>query len=247
MRLKKIIRLFEDGNVCVCGQRNKGKDMLTANVIARRKKPYASNIDYTQDELYQKLDFDDIDVGKNTYMDLIRGTVKFYEYPYEMGSDIYISDAGIYLPSQYCNELNKLFPYLPTFFAVSRHVARANVHINVQHLARLWDKLREQAGDVYIRCRFCKVLFGKIVIQKVTLYDKYQSALDRVEPCRITVPLLAKREVKQNAQIYLDKFRNTYGMVRNGLLIYINKSTYDTHHFEKLFLQGVKDEKDKTN
>ena len=87
-----------------------------------------------------------------------------------------------------------------------------------------------------------KVLFGKIVIQKITLYDKYQSALDRVEPCRITVPLLAKREVKQNAQIYLDKFRNTYGMVRNGLLIYINKSTYDTHHFERLFAEGQRKE-----
>lgn len=242
MLFKKIIRLFDDGNVCVCGQRGKGKDMLTANVIARRKKPYVANIDYTHDELFQKLDFDKIDCGKNTYMDLIRGNVKYYKYPYEMGSDIYISDAGIYLPSQHCNELNRDFKYLPTFFAVSRHVARANVHINVQHLARLWDKLREQAGDVYIRCRFCKVLFGKIVIQKITLYDKYQSALDRVEPCRITVPLLAKREVKQNAQIYLDKFRNTYGMVRNGLLIYINKSTYDTHHFERLFAEGQRKE-----
>ena len=246
MRLKKIIRLFEDGNVCVCGQRGKGKDMLTANVIARRRKPYVSNIDYTQDENYQELDYSNIDVGKNAYTDLLRGTVKFYQYPYTMGSDIYISDAGIYLPAQYCNELNRDFKYLPTFFAVSRHVARANVHTNVQHLARLWDKLREQAGDVFIRCRFCKVFFGKIVVQKVTLYDRYQSALDRVEPCRITVPLIASREVKQNAQIYLDKFRNTYGMVRNGILIYVNKSKYDTHHFEKLFLQGEKNEKSKT-
>ncbi len=32
MRLKHIIRLFETGNVCVCGLKGRGKDMLMANV-----------------------------------------------------------------------------------------------------------------------------------------------------------------------------------------------------------------------
>lgn len=251
--------MFERRNVCVCGLRGDGKDMLMGNVVARRKKSYVSNLNYTNDDkLYQSLDFAKIDCGGNSYLDLISGNIKYYEFPYITGSDIYISDAGIYLPSQYCNELNKQFKFLPTYFALSRQVSHNNIHVNVQHLGRVWDKIREQS-DIYIRCRFCIVLFGRLiqklkekynynwlnyipllVIQKITLYDKYQSALDRVEPCKITIPLLAKKEVKQNAQMYIDKFHNTYGSVKSRLLIYFNKANYDTFYFEKLFKQGVK-------
>ena len=263
MWFSSIITIFQKGNVCVCGLRGAGKDVLMGNVIARRKKPYVSNLNYTNDDKYQKLDFDKIDCGKNTYLDLIAGDVKYYEFPYVSGSDIYISDAGIYLPSQYCNELNKRFPYLPTYFALSRQVSHNNVHVNVQHLGRVWDKIREQS-DLYIRCRFCWVPFGKLiykfkvkyawkwldkiplfVIQRITLYDKYQSCLDRVEPCRISVPLLAKREVKQNAQIYRDKFRNTYGQISNRWLFYRHLSRHDTYYFEELFKKGKKRDEEK--
>lgn len=259
MRFAKIVRMFQQGNVCVCGLRGTGKDVLMGNVIARRKKPYVSNLDYTNGKGFQPLDFDKIDCGKNTYTDLIRKQVKYYKFDYEQGSDIYISDAGIYLPAQYCNELNRDYKYLPTYFALSRQVSHNNVHVNVQHLGRVWDKVREQS-DLYIRCRFCWVPFGKLilklkempklkwlervplfVIQKVTLYDKYQSCLDRVEPCRITVPVMAKREVKLNAQMYLDKFRNSYGTIKNRLLIYRHRSEHDTYYFEKLFLNGRKE------
>jgi hypothetical protein len=259
MHINRIIAMFRKRNVCVCGLRGDGKDMLMGNVIARRKEPYISQFSYTKnDKGWQEFDFDKIDCGKNGYLNFIRHKIKYYKFPYVKGSDVYISDAGVYLPSQYCNELNKHFPYLASYSALSRHLGRSNIHINVQNLNRLYDKLREQS-DIYIRCRFCWIPFGKLilnlkekrswklldkipllVIQKITLYDKYQSALDRVEPCRISVPFLAKREVKQNAQIYLDKFRNTYGSVRNHILVYWNKSTYDTHYFEKLLLQGEK-------
>ena len=46
MRLKKIIKMFEKGNVCVCGLKGSGKDMLFANVVNRRMKPYVSNTEY---------------------------------------------------------------------------------------------------------------------------------------------------------------------------------------------------------
>lgn len=258
MRFDNIVRTFESGNVCVCGLRGTGKDVLMGNVIARRAKPYVSNLDYTKGKNHQVLDFDKINVGENTYKNLLSGDIKYYCFPYEQGSDIYISDAGIYLPAQYCNELNKQYPYLPTYFALSRQVSHNNVHVNVQHLGRVWDKIREQS-DLYIRCRFCWIPFGKLiyklnqkpkfqwldkipllVLQKITFYDKYQSCLDRVEPCRISVPVMAKKEVKLNAQMYLDKFRNTYGTIRNRLLIYWNKSDHDTYYFEKLFLGGKK-------
>ena len=263
MKIRKIIRMFESGNVCVCGLRGTGKDVLMGNVIARRNKPYVSNLDYTNGKNYQVLDFDKINVGENTYVNLIEGDIKYYEFPYVPESDIYISDAGVYLPSQYCNELNKRYPYLPTYFSLSRQLSHNSVHTNVQFLGRLWDKLREHAGEIYIRCRFCVMPFGKLVyklkqkpklqwleriplltFQKITLYDKYQSCLDRVEPCRITVPVMAKKEVKQNAQIYLDKFRNTYGTIKTRYLLYFNKSQHDTYYFEKLFKNGRKETND---
>ncbi|MBQ8302020.1 MAG: hypothetical protein IJX97_00535 [Clostridia bacterium] len=238
----KIVRMFKDGNVCVCGLRGTGKDVLTGNVIARRNVPYVSNLDYTGGKNYQKLDFDKIDVGKNTWRNLIKGKPRYYKFPYAAGSDIYISDVGIYMPSQYCSELNREFPHLPTYMALSRQVSHNNFHINVQSLNRAWDKIREQS-DQYIRCRWCKVLFGFLVIQRITIYDKYQSAVDRVHPCRIRVPIFASAEVRQQASLYLDKFFNTYGDVKNHWLIYFNYSKHDTYYFEKLFEEGEKNEK----
>lgn len=242
MKFRKIVDMFKSGNVCVTGLRGSGKDVLTGNVIARRKRPYVSNLDYSEGKHYQELDFEKLDMGKNTYLDLLAGKVKYYKWPYEPESDVYISDAGVYLPAQFCNELNKKFPYLPMYFALSRQVSHNNFHVNVQHLGRVWDKIREQS-DIYIRCRRCKFLFGKIVFQQITLYDKYQSALDRVQPCRISVPIFAKREVKQQAELHRDKFFNTYGSVKNRILIYWNKSSHDTYYFEKLFLGGEQNEK----
>lgn len=242
MRFSKIIKIFEEGNVCVCGLRGSGKDVLFGNVIARRNVPYVSNLDYTNRKNYQELDFDKIDVGKNTWRNLIKGKPRYYKFPYQSGSDIYISDVGIYMPSQYCFELNREFPHLPTYMALSRQVSHNNFHINVQSLNRAWDKIREQS-DQYICCRWCKVLFGILVIQRITIYDKYQSAVDRVEPCRIRMPLFASSEVRQNAALYLDKFFNTYGNVKSHWLIYINRSKHDTYYFEKLFEEGEKYEK----
>ena len=264
MSIRKIIKLFEDGNVCVCGPKGTGKDLLFGNVIARRKGTYVSNLDYTNGDRFIRLDFNDIDCGGNTYKNLIENNIKYYEFPHPKGSDIYISDAGVYLPAQYCNELNKLYPHLPLYFALCRQLSRNAVHINTQHLSRPWDKIREQSADTYIRCRHCTVIFGPLiqklkdkhfwkwldkipllVIQRVTLYDKYQSALDRVKPCRVTVPFFAKKEVKMNVRMYIDKFANTYGMVRNSTMLYWNKSKHDTFFFEKLFKQGVKNEETK--
>lgn len=241
MTIKKIIKLFEDGNVCVTGLRGTGKDVLFGNVIARRKKDYVSNLDYTNGKNYHVLDFNKLDCGKNDYRNLLSGNVRYYKYPYPSGSDIYLSDAGVYFPSQYCNELNRDYKYIPMYMALSRQLSHNQFHVNVQNLNRCFDKIREQS-EIYIRCRKCIVLFGFLVIQVITLYDKYQSCLDRVEPCKISVPIMAKKEVKQNAEMYVDKFRNTYGKVQTRLLVYINKSKHDTYYFEKLFERGIKDE-----
>lgn len=244
MRFKKIIKMFEKGNVCVTGLRGTGKDLLFGNVIFRRKEIYISNLDYDKGKRFIKLDLNKLEM-KNTYHNLIKGNVNYFEWSYPMGSDIYLSDAGVYFPSQYCNRLNNEYPTMPIYQALSRQVSRNNFHINTQNLNRLWDKIREQS-DIYITCNKCIYLFG-IVIQKITIYDKYQSCIDRVKPCRIRVPLMAKSEVKQSAKQYLDNWTNTHGKVTSHILFYYNKSKHDTYYFEKLFKGGVIPSEEKNN
>lgn len=237
VRFKKIIKMFEDGNVCVCGLRGRGKDLLFGNVIARRKKPYVSNMDYTKGEYFTPYRYRDIDCGGNTYDNLIKNEVLYYKCPYEYGTDVYLSDCGIYYPSQYCNELNKKYPSMAMYQALSRQINRGNFHVNMQNLGRCFDKIREMS-DVYITCEKCIYIpLVNIVLQVVTLYDKASSCQDRVRPCRVKVPLLNK-EAQTNADIYRDKFFNTYGSVKRKILIYHNKSKHDTYHFEKLFKEG---------
>ena len=233
MLFSSIVNLFKKGNVCVTGLRGRGKDLLFGNVIARRNEEYVSNLDYSGS--FNKLDINKLLVSGNNYKSLLDGNIRRYVYPYPSGSDVYISDAGIYFPSQYCNELNKLYGAFATYMALSRQLSHNNVHINVQNLNRVWDKIREQS-DIYITCRRCWYL-GGLVIQWITIYDKMQSCIDRVQPCRVRVPLFNK-EAKIQAQIYKDKFFNQHGTVENKLLIYFNKSSHDTYYFEKLFKDG---------
>lgn len=233
--LKPIKKLFNQGNVCVTGLRGRGKDMLMANVIARKKQDYVSNIDYACFNLaHIPLDLKLLNLGGNKYQDFINGTVKEYHYPYPEGRDVYISDVGVYFPAQYCNELNKQFQEFPYFMALSRQIANANVHINVQNLNRAWDKIREQS-DNYIYCRWCIYIpFIRLVIQRVTIYDKYESCLNRVKPFRTSVPLLGSSDAKARVRIEKDKFNQQNGMVKSRTLTYFNKSHYNTRHFKDL-------------
>lgn len=235
MRFKKIVKMFDYGSVCVCGMRGRGKDMLMSNVVVRRKLPYVSNIDYGGD--YNFFDYSQINLSNNTYRDFIHGTVKKYVYPYPDFTDIYLSDCGVYYPSQYCNELNKQYPSLPLFCALSRQLGECNVHFNVQNLNRVWDKIREHS-DIYVLANWCKVLFGRIVIQKVTIYDKYESAVARVKPNRIKIHFWDLGENRLRKQMYVDTFENNHGSVKSRWLVYINKSKYDTRHFKGVLANG---------
>lgn len=246
MGIRCIIKEFKKGNVCVVGLRGTGKDMLFANVVARRKQPYVSNTDYNcKRSPYLALRFDKLN-AKNNYKNFIENDIIPYDYPYPQNCDIYIADCGVYLPSQYCNELNKAYSEFPTFYALSRHVANCNVHFNVQNLNRVWDKLREQS-DKYIMCNSCYYfnvpilrsfkIFKNLVFQRVTLYEKYQSCVDRVKPFKPTpVPLLAKAEIRAQIRRANEeakrRYNEVYGYVRSRFLIYRNKSKYDTRLFK---------------
>lgn len=232
-----VRRIFKKGSVCVTGLVGRGKDMLCSNVAVRRSKPYVSNIDYGGS--YIPLDFNDLNVN-NTYDNLIKGDINFYDCPYEDGTDLFISDGGIYLPSQYCNDLNKKYPYLATYIALSRHLHKGFVNFNVQNLNRMYDKIREMS-DYYITCNWCKVFLG-FVIQKITVYDKYDACVSRVKPCKIRAPLLNK-VARSHVQTYVDDFEQRNGVVRSHILIYRNKSSYDTRYFKTLLIGGKKHEK----
>lgn len=244
MFFSTLQKLFRQGNVSVSGNCGSGKDLMFSNV-AVRSKGYVANIDYGGKGKYTPIDFNALDCGKNTYADFISGNIKPYKYPYPIGHDIFITDCGVYFPSQYCNELNKKYPYFPTFFALRRHLGRCNIHTNSQALGRVWDKLREQS-DIYIVCRWSVVLFRKIVIQKITLYDLYASAEKRIKPCRVTVPLFSTPSARMQARVCRDNYANTHGNVQNKILFYLNNSNYDTHHFKKL-LEVEKDEEKNLN
>ena len=227
--MRKIIKLFEEGNVSVCGLRGKGKDMLFANVVMRRKKPYISNTNYGG----EFIPFEPYVLNcRNTYRNFLTGKINRYEYPFDDGVDIYIADGGVYMPSQYQGELCKEYGHIPVYMAISRHLGDCNFHYNVQNLNRMWDKIREQS-DTYIRCICCKVLFGKIVLQKVIIYEKYESAVNRVPPFRLRRPLINPTRL-QAWEIQKQNYEISHGSVKPRFLIYINRSKYNTRIFKEM-------------
>lgn len=236
MRIRHIIKLFEDGNVCITGLRGRGKDILVANVTQRRKLPYVSNVDYGGVRF--PLDPLQYDCGGNTYKEFIAGDLYPYDYPWADGTDVYISDAGVYFPAQYCNELNRDYGFFATFLALSRQLGSCNVHVNVQNLNRCWDKIREQS-DIYIMCNKCVVLFGKIVLQVVTIYEKYDSAVARVPPFRLKKPWL-NPDRRFQWEMQKSNYDIAHGQIDRHLLIYRNKSNYDTRVFKEMLRNGTK-------
>lgn len=227
--MRKIIKLFEEGNVSVCGLRGKGKDMLFANVVMRRKKPYISNTNYGGEHI----PFEPHVLNcRNIYRNFLTGRINRYEYPFDDGVDIYLADGGVYMPSQYQGELCKDYGHIPVYMAISRHLGDCNFHYNVQNLNRMWDKIREQS-DTYIRCVGCKVLFGKIVLQKVIIYEKYESAVNRVPPFRLRRPLINPTRL-QAWEIQKQNYEISHGSVKPRFLIYINRSKYNTRIFKEM-------------
>ena len=224
-----MIKLFQTGNVSVCGLKGAGKDMLFANVVLRRKSPYISNTNYGG--YWIKFQPDQLN-PKNTWKDFMSGQLKKYNYPFGDGMDFYIADGGVYMPSQYQGELCKEYSHIPVFMALSRHLGDCNVHYNVQNLNRMWDKIREQS-DTYIRCIWCKVLFRKLVIQKVIVYEKYDSAVNRVPPFRLRRPLLNPDRIQQ-WEIQRANYEIAHGCVKARILIYFNRSAYNTRVFKEM-------------
>lgn len=234
MRFRRIVKYFERESVSVCGAKGSGKDLIISNVIARRKLPYISNMNYEcKNAKHFPFEYSKLDVGGNTYENFINGELKPYVFPYPDKTDIYLSDCGIYFPSQFDGALSRDYKELPTLEAILRHVGDCRLHTNCQENRRVWLKIREHATR-YIRCRKSFVIFGKICITFCTIYDKCSSAENRVRPSRVKVPIFGNKIARMNARIYNDTYFNTYGDVKDRILIYWNKSKYNTRQFREM-------------
>lgn len=235
LRFRQVCSIFKHHSIIVTGERGSGKDLLFSNVVSYRNEPYCSNMRYNDTTLCYPFEPVYLKLGGNTFKNFSSGNIIPYSYPLPDKVDYYISDAGVYFPSQECNTLNKLYPETPLFQALLRHLGNANFHCNVQNINRLWDKIREQS-DYYIRCIRCKVSKRGIVSQEFILYDKYQSCVDRVKPFKAPVKLFGKG--KLDISLERQRFNQSYGMVRKFKIKYKNKGKYDSRRFKAMLENG---------
>jgi hypothetical protein len=214
-----LVGEFRRCNVITDGKKGTGKDLLFAHVIFLRGEPHYSNITYNG--LTTEIDISEMTAGTNTYENFIRGDIKKFDPAFNENEDFYISDGGIFLPSQYNTELDKQYPGLPIFYALQRQLYNSNTHINLQSLGRLWIKLREQA-DCYIRVLRTKDC-GDYFIVTARTYDNYNSAAANILPENNEQQRLRRGEITQR------RFK-----------IYKHELNYDTRHFRKKLLNEVR-------
>lgn len=233
MAWRFVKRCFYEGNVVVTGLRGRGKDVLFSLMVNSSKGKYISNVDYTGDNRFIKFDVKDISVGGNTFENFLNGKLKPYKYPHDDGVDYFISDAGVYFPAQEFSKLNRIYPSLPIFQALSRHLGNCNFHCNVQNLNRLWDKIREQA-DSYLLCTKCNVRLHRFVSLTLYYYDKYQSCVDRVKPM--------KKRWGRLGKIEYDKFTANYGTIKKLKISGVLRHQFESRRFKTLLEEGLVDE-----
>lgn len=217
---------YRANNTITFGAKGKGKDLIFQKVITMRKKePYLANGYYGYNMIPLKMN--DLSVEPNTYENFINGhVIKVKKTDEWEGLDVYISDGGVYLPSQYDNLLSKSYKSLPILYATSRHLYNMNIHINTQQIGRIWVKLREQA-DFYIMARGTTKIFGRLYT-RFTFYDRVESAEQRLAPLKMG---LFNRFDKAIVKEYVA--RN--GVIKNGIIMQKIKSLkYDTRAFHKI-------------
>lgn len=229
---RRFVSLFSQGNCIVSGLRGRGKDMAFCIVVNARKKNYISNVEYSSPKKNYKcfpLDLKVWELAGNKYSDFVDDTVRYYEYPYPDDIDYYISDSGIYFPSQYQGELCKKYPSTPLFQALSRHLGNANVHCNVQNINRLWDKIREQS-DIYIQMYKCKRIVGKIFAVTAYVYDTAESCEKRIVP-----PRFGFGKVAQTARY---NFEIAHGKITKISFLFKLPYAYDDRRFKRILENG---------
>lgn len=222
----RIKTAFVNGNVIVSGRKRYGKDLLFQAVIKWRKEKYLANIDYGGE--YQHVDMHELELKPNTYDNFIDGKVVQVEKNETFENhDIYISDAGVYLPSQADSKLHRTYPSLPITYALTGHMWNNGIHLNAQRLERIWKSLREQA-DYFIRIRKRALKLPFVFVVFTTEYDKYESAKQELNP-------LGSRLFNKYSKAEMDKYKAQNGYIKNGFVIIPKRYIkYDTRAFHKV-------------
>lgn len=224
-----LVELFKSGNVIIFGKKRKGKDILTQIVINKRKKPYLANNTYGGK--YEHVEIKDLSVSPNTYAEFISGKITKIPKTHEDNIDVYISDAGIHLPSQYDSILHKKYPSFPIYYALSGQLYKQNIHMNTQALERPWKAIREQA-DTYIKVHKTTKI-GPLFIITYTTYDKYTSAKAEMQP-------MGNRIFNKYSKAEQDKFKAENGNIVNRYsFIWKWQIKYDTRHFAKKIFNNI--------
>ena len=216
INLSYTARQFAKQNVIVTGKKGTGKDVLFSAIINKRKKLAYSNINYGKYTIVKPISY--LNTLPNTYENLLENRIQIIEKNIQEKTDYYLSDGGIYLPSQYDIALckNENYKSLPIFYTLSRHLGDMNVHVNVQNINRLWIKLREHA-DYYINCKGCLNL-GFWLYLKTIHYENYDDCLNNKLPSR------RRKQDENKGHIEYKRY-----------LISKRFLTYDTRHFHQVF------------
>jgi len=239
-----LFNAFNNFDCAVYGFRGAGKDLIFALAIGLINEPHYSNIRYN--DLTEVRDLKDLHVGGNQFEDFIDGNIKKFEPNFEEGRHMYISDAGVYLPSQYFDKLNKGFSEMPIHIALRRHLYNSHVHTNSQALNRVWDKLREQQG-CFIHC-LGTVDYGEFFIVSTITYTKYESALACLPPHNIKEK--AKAKDKKTGEKLKTKEPDKYEILKHGEIVErrfkIPKTfiEYDTRHFKSILHKNKNSKKE---
>lgn len=214
-----LVEEFRRCNVMVFGKKGSGKDVIFAHVIALRGEKHYANIPY--DDNTEVIELCEINAGDNTFEDCINGEIEPFEPRFDEACDIYISDVGIYFPNTLHEKLDKLYPSMPVFMALSRHLYNNNVHTNCQALGRPWKKIREQA-DSYIQVLRTRYR-GDHLFLDIVGYEQADVNSERLtEVCRHTVrvPLF---ELQYDSRYFRTVFLNReltpfewFGTIING-------------------------------
>ena len=223
---KDMLKHFKKDNVVVAGKKGKGKDVIFQKVINARKEFYYTNMPTGYGGDYETIKLKDVSCEPNTYREFIEEKVKKSKRRFKEACDIYISDAGVYLPSNMDGVLYKQYPSMPIYYALSRQLANHNIHANVQNFGRLWKALREQA-DFFVICKkTIKLPF--FLITKCITYDKLQSAEQELLPIKT-------RFMNKYSKAEVDQYNATNGEIKVGWIITRKKSIhYDTRAFENV-------------
>lgn len=227
---KRIKNAFTSGSVMVSGRKRFGKDVLFQTMINSRNETYFANINYGGD--YHHIEMKDLLLGDNDYKSFIDGKVTQCEKIDKLeGHDIYISDGGVYLPSQMDSYLHKIYPSFPITYALSGHMYNNGIHVNTQRLDRVWKALREQA-DYFVRMRKRCLKLPFFIVLFTTEYEKYESAVQELSPMKST---LFNKYSKAEKELY----KAQHGFIKDGLIIVSKRSLhYDTRAFHKV-IYGV--------